>query len=194
MLRMARGRWSRSFRLYRKNADGVTVIEFAILSPLFFFMLFALFETGLMLFTEYVLQSSVQEAARIVRTGQAQAASMTVADFKQRVCRLAKGIIDCDGKVTVYLNASNTFTTLNAVTPAATGVGVLPDGTVPPVTFVCGQPNQAVALIATYDWQFGVPWVMQYFGNIQGGKARRLTGLAMFKNEPFPAPPAGSGC
>lgn len=193
MLRMAGELVRKKCRLYRKNESGVTVIEFAFLAPLFFLILFVMIETGLMLFTEYVLQTSVQEAARAVRTGQAQEQKWSANQFKERVCRLAKGIINCESKVTVYMNAEANFTTLAAGSPGYTSVGKKVDGTTDPMPFDCGLPNEAVSLIATYDWEFATPLFMHYFGNINGGDARRLVGFAMFKNEPFPAV-AGNVC
>jgi hypothetical protein len=40
-------------------------------------------------------------------------------------------------------------------------------------------------VVATYDWDFTFPF-MDFLGNIQGGSKRRLGGIAIFKNEPFP--------
>jgi Flp pilus assembly protein TadG len=187
MLRMIGWVLRRRQRGFRKDTSGVTAIEFAMVAPLFFLMLGVMLESGLMMFTEYVLQSSVQEAARKVRTGQAQAAALSAGDFKKEVCRMAKIIISCEAKVTVYMRAEANFNTLAANSPAATTVGVKIDGTTDPVTFQCGAPSQAVSLIATYDWQFAIPYFMQYFSTFGDGKFRRLAGFAMFRNEPFPA-------
>jgi Flp pilus assembly protein TadG len=187
MLRMA-GRTPREKRrLFRKDASGATAIEFAMIAPLFFLMLGVMLETGLMMFTEYVLQASVQEASRKVRTGQAQSAALTAGQFKTEICKMAKIIINCEGKVTVYMRAEANFTTLAASSPAATTIGVKVDGTTDPTTFMCGAPSQAVAVIATYDWQFAIPYFMQYFSTFGDGKFRRLAGFSMFRNEPFPA-------
>ena len=94
--------------------SGATAIEFAMVGPLFFLMIGCILETGLMLFTEYVLQTSAQEAARLVRTGQAQNAQLTLSQFKSKLCNLAGIIIDCNGKVTVYMTSTaSSFQTLN---------------------------------------------------------------------------------
>ena len=71
-----------------------------------------------MLFTEYVLQNSVQEAARLVRTGQVSAGDgsiiMSSTDFKDKICEHVSIIIDCAGGVSVYVNNGDTFTGLTA--------------------------------------------------------------------------------
>ena len=69
-------------------------------------------------------------------------------------------------------------------------VGAKPDGTPNPTSYDCGGPSQAAAVVATYDWKFTMPF-MKFLGNFDGGKKRRLYGLAIFQNEPFPA---GTSC
>lgn len=170
---------------YVKNESGATAVEFAMVSPVFFLMLGITLETGLMLFTEYVLQTSVQEAARLVRTGQAQASNLNAAAFKSKICNLAGLIINCNSNVSVYMATASNFTNLNNVVPSSLSIGQKSDGTPGPASFDCGGPSQAVALIATYDWKFTIPYFMSYFANF-GSDTRRLTGFAMFKNEPFP--------
>jgi Flp pilus assembly protein TadG len=175
-------------RKFRRDSSGATAVEFAMIAPVFFMMLFVIAETGLMLFTEYVLQTSVQEAARMVRTGQAQSAEMAASDLKSKVCRLANVIINCNGKVTVYVASANNFGTLKAAMPSYLGIGKKADGTPGPSSFACGGPNAAVGMIATYDWDFSVPYFMSFMANMSGNSnTRRLAGFAMFKNEPFPS-------
>lgn len=176
-----------------KDESGVTAIEFAMVAPVFFLTFFAMFETGLILFTEYVLQTSVQEAARLVRTGQAQSSGLSAAQFKTEVCKMASSLIDCNGKVTVYMKADANFTALSTI-PSYLSIGPDSAGVIAAQPYQCGGPGQVVALIATYDYKFVWPAFMQWFGNINGGSARRMGGFAMFRNEPYPVPAGGVGC
>lgn len=172
---------------FLKDDKGATAVEFAMVAPLFFLMLGVTLETGVMMFSEYVLQTSVQEASRFVRTGRAQEQGMTANAFKAKICDLAGMIMDCQGKVTVYLNNNDSFNSLSTNTPSYLNVGPASDGTAPTsTTFSCGGPQRPVALIATYDWDFVIPYFMGYFANTNGTATRRLAGFAMFKNEPFP--------
>jgi Flp pilus assembly protein TadG len=173
---------------FRKSTSGVTAIEFAMLVPLFMLVLGVIMETGIMMFTEYVLQTSVQEAARLVRTGQAQEAKYSSDTFKTKVCNIAKLIMACESKVTIYMKAGVKFDDfVNEASNSFMTVGVKPDGTFAPKTFQCGKPNEVVSLIATYDYKFTMPYFMHFFGNLNNGNVRRMAGFAMFKNEPFPA-------
>jgi hypothetical protein len=177
---------------FRRNADGATAVEFAFLAPVFFGMLGMLFETGVMMFVEYSLQASVQEAARTVRTGQAYAGKWTRADFKKEVCSISKIVIDCDNKVVVHMEAAANFATLASDVPDYLSIGPKLAPTDPPPPYECGLPNEMVALIATYDWEFSMLG-MSAFANLSGTSTRRLVAFAMFKNEPFPSV-AGNGC
>jgi Flp pilus assembly protein TadG len=178
---------------FAKDDRGAAAVEFALVAPLFLLMLGVVLETGLMLFTEYVLQSSAQEAGRLVRTGQAHEKKFDAAQFKTQLCRLAKVVIDCENKVTVYLRSDAQFDTLAANTPSYMNIGPADDGTPGPASFICGAPEQSVALIATYDWDFVIPFFMNFLGNRKSNTSRRLAAFAMFKNEPFPVV-AGQGC
>jgi Flp pilus assembly protein TadG len=175
---------------FLRNTRGVTAVEFAMVAPVFFFAMGAVVETGLMLFTEYVLQSSVQEAARQVRTGQAQSAGMSAPQFKAQVCELASVIMDCDADVSVYVRSDANFAALQAATPSYLSIGASYGGAPSSTSYVCGGPSQAVAIIATYDWKIVLPF-MSAFGNVDSGNRRRIGGFAMFLNEPFPS---GTSC
>jgi Flp pilus assembly pilin Flp len=173
------------FKRFLRNERGVAAIEFAMVAPVFLLALGVIVETGLMLFSEYVLQSSVQDAARKVRTGQAQASSMSAAQFKTEICKLANVVMNCEGKVTVYVKSAPTFTALKAAIPSYLSVGASYGGSPSLKSYSCGGPSQAVAVIATYDWDFIMPG-MSAFGNIDSNSQRRMAGFAMFLNEPFP--------
>ena len=176
----------------RRDERGATAVEFALVIGPFMLVLGVIIETGLMLFTEYVIQSSVQEAARQIRTGQAQSAAMTQATLKTNfLCDTLNIIINCNTKVYVYVNAQASYTALQAALPSMLTVGPSYGGSTVNTSYNCGQPSQAVAIVATYDWEFTLPYFMGFFGNMGDDQMRRLVGFAMFRNEPFPA---GSNC
>jgi TadE-like protein len=177
---------SKVLRRFVKSDTGATAVEFALVAGPFLFVLCTICETGVMLFTEYAIQSGVQEATRQLRTGQAQAASMSAASFKSKICELAGIVIDCEADVTVYVRPATSFSSLKSNLPSFLNVGLKPDGSPNPGSYGCGGPSMPVGVIATYDWEFNVPF-MSFMGNIQGGKARRLHGIAIARNEPFPA-------
>lgn len=173
--------------------SGVSAIEFGFVAPPFFLLLGVIVETGLMFFTEYAIQTGVQDAARLVRTGQAQMGSISAAAFKAKVCATAGVLIDCTGKVTVYVRSDADFAALQANMPPLINIGpTTGTGTISaPTCYNPGQPSQPAAVAATYDWYFNM-WGMRSFGTVAGGAARRLEGFAIFLNEPYPGTTPGT--
>ncbi len=180
------GRLRTRIQRFEKSERGVAAIEFALLAPPFFLILGVIMETGLMLFSEYTIQESVQEAARLVRTGQVQAASMTATDFKNKICNTVSEIVNCTTGVTVYVRSDSSFQSLASNLPILLSIGPAIDTN--PSAATCYNPGLAsrpAAVVATYDWYFNMLG-MSYMGNIANKSARRLVGLAIFQNEPFP--------
>ena len=154
----------------------------------FFYVLGCICETGLMLFTEYVIQNSVQEAARMVRTGQVSAGdgsiTMSSTDFKSKICEEVGIIVDCAGGVSVYVNNDTTFSALTGTMANPLNVGQGSDGSAYAPVYSPGGQLRAATVIATYDWDFAFPF-MNFLGNFRNNEVRRIYGLAIFRNEPF---------
>jgi hypothetical protein len=182
-----------------KDESAVTVIEFAFLAPVFFMLLFMVLETGFMLFTEYRIQSSLQQAARLVRTGQAQTQRIDANTFKDRICSGNSAIPDCRSKVVVYMKPGNSFTELATNTPSYVNIGPTYDSSGVPTMpgseqYDCGRSSEPVVLIATYDWQFKITPLGNFLANTGQHKGvRRLVGFAIFRNEPYPSL-SGNSC
>lgn len=181
-------RIGRMLRRFSRSQRGATAVEFALVAGPFFYVLSCVCETGLLLFTEYVVQNAVQEASRMVRTGQVTSTDgsllKSASQFKTEICDQVSAIIDCDGKVTVYVNNANTFAALETAMGDPLTVGKKPDGTMSTAVYSPGGQLKAATVVATYDWYFAIPF-MSFLGNVDSSKARRIYGLAIFRNEPF---------
>jgi len=178
----SKGLMRRVLRRFGKSQSGAAAVEFALVAGPFFFVLGTIAETGLMLFSEYAIQNSVQGAAREIRTHQVAtdtgAILKTEAQFKTSLCSKITSLIDCAGSVTVYVNSATTFAALKTAMPSFISIG--PGG---PASYSPGQSLHAVGVVATYDWDFAFPF-MSFLGNVDGGSKRRLHGIAVFNNEP----------
>ncbi len=190
MLKSLSQRLRQSLLRYARAERGVAAIEFAFVGPPFMLIFFVTIESGLMMLTEYSLQSAVQDSSRLVRTGQAQLNPLSKAQFKTEICKTAKLIIDCSGLVTVYVRSDANFQTLKNNLPPLLNIGPSVGGsTSASGCYNPGQPAQPAAVVATYDWNFNV-WGMSAFGNMGNSTTRRLVGFTIFMNEPFPTAPA----
>jgi Flp pilus assembly protein TadG len=58
---------------FRRNRRGSTVVEFALVAPMFFALLVAIIETARMFFATQVLETVTQDSARLIMTGQGKA-------------------------------------------------------------------------------------------------------------------------
>ena len=91
------GRRWRLRRRWRRDERGSAAIEFAIIAPIFFFLMFVIAETALVFIAEQVMDNAVFETARLIRTGQVQTADMSKADFRTKVCNRVSVFINCSG-------------------------------------------------------------------------------------------------
>src|SRR5690606_36014541 len=100
---IARDTWKRGDRLVRLigrflRADrGVTLVEFAVVGPVFFAIIGATLETALAFFAGYALDAAVIDTSRLIRTGQPNYISTISADnYRAAVCGQLYGIFDCE--------------------------------------------------------------------------------------------------
>lgn len=158
---------------------GATAIEFAILAFPFLAICGAITETGLMYFTESVLDQSVSDAARLIKTGQAQNNSMSVADFKSAVCDKMFDLFDCSNKI--YVDSQ----VLASFADATTALPLDPDGNLLDSTsFNMGSTSQIVEV------RIFLPWtrlfsLLPVSGSAGANGTILLNATAIFRNEPF---------
>src|ERR1700709_370917 len=92
----------KALRRFRRNRRGSAAVEFALVAPVFFALLFAIIETAIVFFAGQVLETVTQDSARMIMTGQAQTASYSQSDFKNNVvCPKIIVLFDCSGGISV---------------------------------------------------------------------------------------------
>ncbi len=165
-----------------------TAIEFGILAVPFFALIGAIIETSMVFFAGQVLDSAVQDAARQIRTGQAQGqAGYTIDSFRNEICNGLYRLFDCSKvkvKVSVLTTFSNTNTTLSQ--PIKTGCTITPTEDCWNVTqtYAPGVGSSIVLVEAYYKW----PVIINFGGfNLQNQPdgSRLLAAVRVFRNEPF---------
>jgi Flp pilus assembly protein TadG len=183
--------WSRLLVGARRVAGdqrGVTAIEFALVAPIFFFLIFVIFETAIIFVAEQVMDNAVFESARLIRTGQAQngpgadpsAAPMTKAEFKANLCGRLAVLIDCNTP-DFYLDVRSypTFATMELGEPVNGDETFKDEG-----EYAFGRANDVVVVRAYYQWPaINLPGGLS-MKNMENGK-RLIGSFAAFRNEPF---------
>jgi Flp pilus assembly protein TadG len=173
----------RSFRnvlnRFRRNRRGATVVEFALVAPMFFALLFAIIETAFMFFASQVLETVTQDSARLIQTGQAQTGAYTAAQFKADVCARITVMFDCVNGISVDVQSYPSFASINVANPIDAGKNFTN-----PNNYSPGGPGDIVMVRLFYQW----PIIVTKFGydlsNLNGSK-RLLSATAAFQNEPF---------
>src|ERR1700730_11975140 len=80
----------------KRRNSGSVAIEFALIAPVFFLLLFGILETTLALFASMILENGMKQTARLIRTGQAQTSSMTQDQFRTALCDQVNLVLSCD--------------------------------------------------------------------------------------------------
>ncbi len=168
-----------ALRRFRRNRRGATVVEFALVAPVFFALLFAILETAILFFAGQVLETITQESARMIMTGQAQSAGYQQADFQAYVCKQIPALFTCNNiyidvqSYPAFSNITNSSQIDNAGNFISNNLQYNPGG-----------PGQIVKVTLFYQWPLIVTGLGYNISNLSGSK-RLLTATAAFQNEPY---------
>ena len=82
-------------RRFHRDRRGSAAVEFALIATPFFALLFAIIETSTVFFAGQVLETGLQDSARLLYTHQAQDSGMTAAQFKTDLCTRVSVLMSC---------------------------------------------------------------------------------------------------
>ena len=174
-----------AWRRFRRNRRGSAAVEFALVAPVFFALLFAIIETAIIFFTSQVLETVTQDSARQIMTGQAQDANLSQAQFKDNiVCppgAVARVLFDCTNGIYIDVRSYPAFAAVNVADPIDGARSFIND-----MKFCPGKDGDIVVVRIFYQWPLFVTGLGYNIANLAGSK-RLLTATAAFKNEPFSA-------
>lgn len=176
----AQRRPGRALRRFGPQKRGAIMVEFALVMVPFFILLFGILEVGLMFWGAYELENATDDAARMVRTGQAQTGNFDEARLKQEICNRVSLLVNCTSKLRLDVQS---FTSFSQMTPPAPidGEGNLK----PSFSYSLGGPQEVVLFTAFYEWPLLNFMSTMSLSNMASGN-RLLQSSAAFRNEPFP--------
>ncbi|MEP6839987.1 MAG: TadE/TadG family type IV pilus assembly protein [Bradyrhizobium sp.] len=166
-------------RRFRRNRRGSAVVEFALVAPMFFGLLFAIIELAMVFYASQVLETVTQDSARQIMTGQAQLANFTQGQFKNLVCSKVVAMFDCVNGISIDVKSYSAFSSINIADPIDAGKNF-----VPPNNYLPGGPGDIVVVRLFYQWPLLVTGLGFNISNLSGSK-RLLTATAAFQNEPY---------
>ncbi len=173
----------RALRRWRRDRRGSAAVEFAFIAPMFFGLLFAIFEIGLTFLAGTVLENGLQQSARKMYTHEAADTNMTQQQFIAELCGYVSMLMDCSQ---LRVNVS--------ITPAGSPITILnpidKDGKfVDSFNYQNPNPNTAetVVVSAFYQWPLLLTQLGYSMANIDASTANGkylLASMAAFRVEP----------
>jgi Flp pilus assembly protein TadG len=157
-------------RLWRRD-DAVAAIEFALLGSTFLLLVCMIFELGLILFTQSVMDNALRDAARQVMTKQITTGSA----FQTKVCNEVGNLVtNCTTNLKYYVQTGATFSAMTIQTTISSN-GFTDNGG----PSANGSAQDMLAQVA-YSRSTIIPWASTYLH----GSNVILSTLA-FQNEPY---------
>jgi Flp pilus assembly protein TadG len=172
-----------------RGCSGTVAIEFALIAPVLALFLFGIIETGVIFFAQSTLQNASDDAARLVRTGQAQNNGMTQAQYVKQICGDMSGLVsasNCTSNMQVDMQSFADFSDAN-YNNVMNQNGSL---NTKQMQYLTGGACDVVLVRAFYPWSIMTPFLAPLLANMPNGQYL-LTAAAAFRNEPYAS---GSTC
>jgi Flp pilus assembly protein TadG len=149
------------FARFLRSRSGVTMVEFALVGPLFLLLTFAIVDNGLVLFMQTILDNATREAARQIEIGKVQLAGDTDGTglFKTTLCNNLGGLIPCASLQWRVQSSAVSFASLN---PAVTANG---SGQMTTTGFSAGTAQSFVLVQVGYTQPYFIPALARISGS-----------------------------
>lgn len=180
----------KTLRRFRRSESGATAIEFSIIVLPFLMIIWAVVETGLMFWTNQVLEESLSQASRALVTGESRTRytssnpASNLAAFRDDICaRAPAGFIDCSK---LYVDVQ-TYSDFSGASSGMAGSKPVASGKLDTSKFSYNQPatNQIVVVRAVLDYKlFLNAWASEGLADLDGGR-RAIVASMVFRAEPF---------
>lgn len=163
------------FKNFIKDRKAVTSIEFALIALPFFILLFGIIETSFVFIGQIVLDGAAQDAARKIRTGEAETSGDAEGAFQTKLCENLFSVIPCS-------DLTYTVTTFDDFASVTIAPLYDDDGNPVPNSFDASiSTGDIVAVRVGYKWDFMAPLVGTAFGR----DYIQILSTAVFRNEPY---------
>lgn len=190
-MRTPPSRLTRFAARFLRSEQGVTALEFALISLPLMLMTFGLLELAMVFLVGATLDTAMEMSARQIRTGEFQtSAANGPSDFKNLVCSNMTWLSSrCAADVSLDVRTFSTFAAM-AATPPVNPATFNPAG----LCFSDGQPTDIVLVRAYFVWTLYTPGLNTALANMGDGQ-RLITSTTAFRNEPYNTnPPVGTAC
>lgn len=176
-----------SLRRLQRDDNGATAVEFAIVVTPFLLFILGLIGCSFYFFMMNSIEKGMDQATRLVRTGQAVTQKMTVDQFRKAICSAAGTWIDCNN-LTVFAQAADTWSDTLQPTQCLDNTKNQNQIMKPTdlIAIYTGTASQVVIVTTCYQWNFTAKLPLIKFGNAPDGSTVLQTATA-FRSEPYPS-------
>lgn len=174
------------FRRFKRDEDGATAVEFAILALPFCALLFSIIELAIVFFLSANLNDASATMARKIRVGQFQVTSGASGDtFRDAICAEMTSNSNCIQKLRVDVVTSPSGQFQGVTIPPPPPVDpTAPVGTLPGNVYSSSSGSEVVVVRAQYYHTLTIPSAVTRLANTSGNR-RIITSITAFRNEPF---------
>lgn len=183
-------------RKYWQDRSGATIIEFALVAPVFFLLLLGIIEFGMIGFSQVAIESAVSATAREASIGKSTGGDR-IAYVQTHIRTKLSGLINVNQLViaanTVVAGGVSHRPDICMSSPPRVG-GACPPGTpwedvnkngvydaaVPATTL--GSSGDIIEVRVYYPWRIQMPFLSHMFGT---NGVFMITSATIVKNEPF---------
>jgi Flp pilus assembly protein TadG len=161
----------------KSDTGGSAAVEFAMIAPIFFFMVIGLVEFSFYVFNRNFVKHVLYETARNITTGEIQSADNPAAAFKEAYCSHSGPIVSCERlvfDVRAYDNLEDV-----KFTPIEFDSSGAPKN----FKFEPGKSEQISVMRVALPYKFVTPFMQDIF--LGKSKNAIVVGYTVAKNEPF---------
>ncbi|MBI1649901.1 TadE/TadG family type IV pilus assembly protein [Hyphomicrobium sulfonivorans] len=171
---------------FHRNERGSTAIEFAVIGGALIFFILGIVGLGIFFLVNSSLQSGVENAARIIRTGQSNEAKMNVTSFRQAVCDSMNAAIDCN-KLSILVQTAPDWANLNLAPCVVNGKMSASTGNGDDLLSKhAGDAEEVAVVTVCYQWDMAKSFPFLKLGNQSDGSGAAIMQAATaFRSEPY---------
>lgn len=182
--------WKHKSREFAGGTEGAAAIEFALMIFPFIYITFAIIELSLFFASSNMMESGINNSARIIRTGQLQ--QQTELDpqtaFRNEVCSHLFGLIKCDEVgIEVIAMPDDDFGGAGDYAPVYNEDGILE-----PREFDAGESSSVVLIRAVYRYKLLTPLFANLFSKEPDNTIPIMTTVVL-QTEPYDFSEEASG-
>jgi len=164
----------------RPHRSGAAAVEFALVAFPFFFMIFAVFQLGLLFLLDSVLENATLETARLIRTGEAVSRNLSPTTFRDDLCaRMSVFSGECTSRAFVEIREVPQFR--NQTLPNPIAGGSLSQAS---LAYTNGSASSLMLVRVWYKQPLVAPTMFQSLSRLSTGETV-LSVTTAFRSEPY---------